>query len=325
MLWVVLTKEVQITRIRMNIISTLNLDNWQLIVKELQSLESKKRFIFRGQTNEWNDKKQDTLFWPIISTFNRYYCDDGLYDFKTFLNQQYSDGLFQDFYGNYNSKHIKQLIDSTQLERIYFFQHYGIPTCLLDFTYDSLIALYFAISGVKASSGGTHNPFTGKSTNYPKNLLISIYAIDYKILKNIINLKDLKNSDLFLNYDNYFFENNYLALDLTPMNNIGSNRENYNLKNQKGCFILFDNKNSKEGLIEYLDRIVQQRIIEDKIDIQEPLVYQLNLDYNSVLKPHSYTERLESLFQFLTKNERTGKYLFNDLQGLKYDFNFFHN
>jgi hypothetical protein len=308
----------------MNIISILDFDNWQFMVEKLQLLENENRFIFRGQTNEYDNEKQVTQFWPIISTFNRYY-EKGQYDFKTFLSQQSSDGLFQSHYGNYHFTDIKLLNDCTQLERIYYLQHYGIPTCLLDFTYDSMVALYFAIAGVRASSGGIYNPFTGKSKIYPENSLISVYAIDFKVLKNILNIRELQNLDLFLNYDNYYCEGNYIALDLDPMSNVDCKRENYNLKNQRGSFILFDNKNSKKGLIDYLDVYAQKKIIEDKIEISEPFIYQLNLDYNSVLKPHSYTEQLDSLFQFLKRKKKTGKYLFNDLQGLKYDFNFFHN
>ena len=56
------------------------------------------------------------------------------------------------------------------------------------------------------------------------------------------------------------------------------------------------------------------------------LIKEYRLPYNKVFHYGTIEGRKEvKLFSYLDKNDISGRTLFNDIQGLKYDLNFFHN
>jgi hypothetical protein len=201
------------------------------------------------------------------------------------------------------------------------------PTCLIDFTKDPLIALYFAITGVKGSSGSTFDA-NGDFAIYPDDCFLSIYKIDCKILREIgVKTFEQETGDLFLRYRNYEipldninFSRSYAILAI--LNNPEFNEINYNLQKQKGCFLLYDNHGFNFGGKKGLEKFLSEYAIRRNLSVSSPAISIYKIRYNSIFKNRKKNKK--SLFRFLSESKITGAYLFNDLQGLKYDFNFFH-
>lgn len=282
---------------------------------------NEKKYIYRGQTNGSVDGK--FAEWELISSFNRYYSD--IYDFETFIFQQVS--FMNSTYSEYEFVKNNDIQNSNTISRIYFLQHYGVPTCFIDFTFNPLIALYFSISSLRGQSGGIFT-IDGFPEFYPDDYYFTIIRIEVDRLRQITNIKNLRhfNLDLFIRYDEYRIniEKNYyasIAFDLSPLKSI-NNLCNYNLSRQASCFLLYDNK-SCDGISfeEFLDSYIKKF----KIDIEMPFITKYHIRYNTAFKPQrSKHPHYISLFSFLKSHNISGKDMFNDIQGLKYDFNFFH-
>jgi len=305
----------------MNILEIKHIyDNWESLVDDLKSEQNKSKFIYRGQSNGFDSCTKKFNVWNLVSSFNRFYSNR-TYLFRTFLSQQFSPDLFKIVYKDYKFEKIKELINSTLLEKIYFFQHYGIPTCFLDFTYNPIFALYFAISDVKGTNVGAFDSF-GNPIFYPEDYFISIYKFDYNFILENLNVKKISAEDFYLNYDKYYNGYCHIGLDLNPIENCkNKNLDNYNLDKQEGCFILYDNSSNNNCLLKYLEYLV---FLND-IKINKPFVTRYDLKYNSVFpKMHSRQPTTKNLFSFLREENAIGKNLFNDIQGLRLDLNFFH-
>lgn len=294
---------------------------WQQFIEENQEANKEKRFIYRGHTNEVIG--DEFVEWDLKSSFNRYY-GDSKYTFETFLLQQYQ--FIEDRYSNYPVIKESGILNSNLISKIYFFQHYGIPTCFVDFTYNPLIALYFAISSIKGQSGGVFSD-DGYPKFYNDDAYVSIIRIDHQALTELLGLKPLIhfNDDLSLNYKEYSIHlssglNAAIALDLNPQSS--GDFENFNLNRQESCLLLYDNLYTGNlSLEEFIASFLEK---EGKVNI-EPFIVKYQIKYNSVFKAlHSKQPDSISLFKYLKNNKISGEYLFNDLQGLKYDFNFFH-
>ena len=296
---------------------------WEEFAKEnpVSNLENK-RFIYRGQTNSFLNEK--FLEWEIVSSFNRYYSKLH-YRFSQFISQQIA--FMDSTYSEYEFVKNSNILDSNIISKIYFLQHYGVPTCFIDFTYHPLIALYFSISSLKGQSGG-RNTIDGFPKYYHENYCFTVIRIDTNKLQTIIGIKDLEHFqlDLFLKYDSYCIDvdrNIYaqIALDLFPLQST-NNSNNFNLLKQNSCFLLFDNASCNSISFE---KFIHLFIEKHHIQINEPFITKYHIKYNTAFKPmRSRQPDYTSLFKFLKQNNISGKTLFNDIQGLKYDFNFFH-
>jgi hypothetical protein len=141
---------------------------------------SNKNFIYRGHTNEVI--KNQFIEWKLISSFNRYYTNLD-FGFVKFIGQQLEEALFQNTYGNYKCLQLNNLSKADTATKLYYLQHYGVPTCLIDFTYSPLIALYFSIANIRAHSRISYNG-DGDVTLYPDDYYISIFKIN--IILNIL-------------------------------------------------------------------------------------------------------------------------------------------
>jgi hypothetical protein len=300
---------------------------WEKYIEETDSSDfTKSDYIYRGQSNSYNFSEPFDK-WKIISSFNRYYSRKN-FRFQSFIGQQLEENLFKTIYGNYEFVKRTNLDKSDLITRLYFLQHYSIPTCLIDFTFNPLVALYFALSSLKGHQAKRFNN-EGFPTIYPSECKISIYQINHKLLREVLKIKEIENTsnDLFLQYEKYridLYRNKfvYLGIDLTPHSKINPEIDNYNIREQNGCFILFDNiSNNKYDLISFLEQYCKI----NKITFKEPLIKIYNIDYNNIYCPtHSKQSDYKPVFRFLQEKNITGKILFNDYQGLKYDFNFFH-
>ena len=310
--------------------------DWEDFVNEFMNHTINDDIIFRGQSNSTQnispfnkDGKiisKKLIEWEIISSFNRHYDETSHYRFSTFISQQLQNDLFGLYYKHYEVLKRLPLNEMDTLNKLYLLQHYGCPTCLIDFTKDPLIALYFSITGIKGSSGSTLDA-NGDIAIYPDDCFLSLYKIDCKTLREIgvKNLKD-DNDNLFLNYRNY-----ELPLDnslnssnhaiLAILNTPKFNEINYNLKKQEGCFLLYESYGFNfrgKGLEKFISEYANRR----NLSVNSPAICIYRIRYNSIFGNRKKNKK--SLFNFLSDNKTTGATLFNDLQGLKYDFNFFH-
>jgi len=120
----------------------------------------------------------------------------------------------------------------------------------------------------------------------------------------------------------YDTESIYAALDPNPEIRIGDKFDNYNLLNQNSCFLLFDNcETNNIGFEDFIQLYAKEK----NISIVEPIIEIYKIPYNNIFrKLRRFDSNSVSLFKYLAMNKISGKYLFNDFQGLKYDFNFFH-
>lgn len=324
------------------LIQEKNLSSWQEFVDYCSGIPEGK-FLFRGQSN-YSDKldrnpyaKNESIRrWELQSSFDRTYPKSS-HNFSNFLSNVVREFSFKKYFFDYdlifdNPKISKDLANTSSFEILQFFQHYGILTCLIDFTLDPLIALYFAVSTIKYESGGQSNEFP--------NCYFSIFQLNHTLLHEIVGTKYLNNSieensfRAFYNYYNFkryidqFPEYkdelpNYCFWSWIDIPDTFQFKWNKNLELQKGCFLLFESepywngeKGSFEWMLEHFESVTGKKS-------KEPILTIFNIPYNSV-----FTDDLReglyngSLYEFLEKEKKLGKYLFNDLQGLKYDIQF---
>lgn len=292
----------------------------------INNSEKPSDFIYRGQTNSYINNKFNE--WSIVSAYNRNRQFNKI-RFNSFLTQQLDDGLFDAYYRNNQFAKDKKLENSDLVSKLYFLQHYGISTCLIDFTHNAFVALYFAMSSLICHSGGTFDD-NGFPTYYPENCTISIYQINYKLLIEKIKIQEINNK-IGYEYDkNFGFKTNinlrktvHVGIDTNPIHNTNNLIDNYNLRKQEGAFILYDNYYNKEyDFIEFITDYIN----ENKIELNEPLVKIYKIKYNELYRRmRSKSPNFKTAFQLLQEKQKTGNYLFNDHQGLKYDMVFFHD
>lgn len=302
-----------------------SLDSWEDLPKEFYEYNPDLPYIYRGHSNHFDKTSEKFIHWKLDSSFNRKMSEDQ-HTFSTLLSQQYSAELFNKIFSGYKLSNIRCLNNSSLLEKIYIFQHYGIPTCFIDFTYHPLIALYFSLSEIiipNVISFSNNSPNT-----FNEDWYFSIYQLNYKLLNKILGIKILDNNstDCQLNepqdYHKFVFDLDdstyyHILLDLHPKSII----LNYNLENQKSCFLLFDNHLFGQDQISFEDVLTQYGKIKG-ISLDEPILNIYNIKYNSII--NRLKNGKKNVFKFLIDKNITGKYLFDDIQGLKYDYiNFF--
>lgn len=312
-------------------ISKKYLKDWQDFISIFESFDTtSKKYIFRGHSNtilEGNRFQE----WGLESSFNRNNRKKTTYSFENLLTQHFQPELFRIHYSKYKFPQVSELVNASTLEKCYFFQHYGIPTCFIDFTFNPLVALYFSISSIEGRSGGAYS-IDGDpifySDDYDRDF-VTIYQIDPLTFSKVFKCKTINPSEFNeYNLDIYRIPNHrftpyspLLAFDLSPASNSSESVSNFNLKMQEGCFLFYDNEEIGMSLDEYIEHYCQ---IEN-IQLEAPLITKYHIKYNSLYKNRSMENRnQDTVFSFLRKKEKIGEFLFNDLQGLKYDFNFFH-
>lgn len=316
-------------------IESIHYSKWPELVTDLKKNEDDSR-IYRGHSNDyrWKSPKQAKLAlqpadfnqnvnfisWKLISSFDRYY-EGHFYKFISFLYQQFEDNNFRSRYGSYNLSEISYLRDCSQLDRIYYLQHYGVNTCFIDFSHNPLIALFFSIANVRStdiySVDRNQNPIF-----HPTDAYISCYELNHDRISELFNIRKLDKDFSYKIYGNYRVKNLnvHLAFDLTPIEKCMSDTLNENLKLQDGCFVLYDNDGSDLPLEKLFDSLSFYQNIGKEVVIKE-----YRLSYIEIFARHDFEGFTNiTLFQYLNKKNISGRTLFNDIQGLKYDLNFFH-
>ncbi len=317
-----------------NIIESIHYSKWTELVKDLEKNDDESK-IYRGHSNEYQKRLKkklgkaflnadfsvniNTQLWSLISSFDRYY-QGGFYKFGTFLCQQLENNNFKSRYGKHNFIEIFYLKDCSQLERIYYLQHYGVPTCFIDFSHNPLIALFFAIAHVRATNVYTPD-LNGNPIIHPPEAYISLYELNHKRISELLNIKYIDNEFSDRTYGKYKVKFGHLAFDISPIEKCQLNTLNENLKLQKGCFVLYDNEGSSCSL----DKRIGELLLYDNKE-KEILIKEYRLHYNEIFRKYSFEGLTKvTLYDYLEKNHISGRTLFNDIQGLKYDLNFFHH
>lgn len=315
----------------MGALKEIYLTDWQDFIDIFNTYDAAShKYIFRGHSNSIHENNK-FIEWSLVSSFNRVQKKNS-YSFYNLLTQQFQSDLFKIHYSDYKFKAAKELSKVSLLEKCYFFQHYGIPTCFIDFTFDPLIALYFSLSNIDGRSGGQYDVATGSPLFYSNDTTrdyVTIYEIDHQELARQLGIKQIKSEnftgfsidDFIVAPTNQNRFSAFLALDLDPLSNCSKIILNHNLKKQESCFIFYDNEDVRMSLEDFIDFYFT---VENK-KVEYPLIKKYNINYNSLFKKRgSQNREHESVFTYLKRVNRTGRDLFDDLQGLKYDFNFFH-
>jgi len=291
--------------------------------QEFANKEFPEESIFRGHTNAGK-------FWDLTSSHQRAFHNK---PFSEWLPYGFTKILHSTLVSNYRSiPNFERLSELNNLDLLIYLQHYGIPTPLIDFSRDHLIALYFAGSGIHYTNlrstfehGERFDELAVKIYNrrnlttpeleelfnkYP-TLFIDIIELNQSqltILKDIDQTEDF-NQQLV---DQCSFEFETETNVVFSISNPRNTDINYNLVQQKGCFIYIDSKLSLEGFIEEL---INQNLLSEN-SITHHLIPKPSLNY-----PDAAIHNLETLYDFLSNKRITGVQLFSDLQGLKFDMN----
>ena len=313
-----------------------NLNSWTEFKDYCNGIQEGK-FIFRGQSNYSNElnrgphaKNESFKRWELQSSFDRTYPKSS-HNFGNFITNiiRNVNVYFKGYDKIFNEPRISEdLAKASLTEKLKFFQHYGIPTCLIDFKLDPLTALYFAVSTIKYESGGQTNEFP--------NCYFSIFQLNRKLLNEIVGIKELDNSKEESSFQDFYYYHNFRKY-------IAGNDEyhdfqywswidipetfpfewNENMKLQKGCFLLYESmscldtkKRSFEWMLKQFEKVTQTKS-------KEPILTIYNIPYKSIFTDNVREGLYKgSLYEYMEKKEKLGKYLFNDMQGLKYDIQF---
>ena len=113
--------------------------------------------------------------------------------------KQYEKEIFEDFkrkYSMFTDTHPKN-----DKEFLFLAQHYGLPTRLLDWTYNPLIALYFACCSNFSKNGVVYKsyPFSRKIFNENKDDILSFPTITL-LIPNVTNVRYKIQNGLFVLY-----------------------------------------------------------------------------------------------------------------------------
>ncbi len=195
--------------------------------------------------------------------------------------------VFRENYSDHKEKEIYEIITKYNFDEFsnhesYFdeliqMQHYGIPTRLLDWSYNPLIALYFVVAYEDETDG-----YIFQNT-IDKNLIYSFNSDEFKYLSKLFQA-DSKQTILSFKDDESIEVKRLLKEALLTSNNtffIDSVLRNKRIRAQQGCFsITIDNK---EKFIEYiLNDIITDlfREFQQKIPFDSSINKLLNNEQN---------------------------------------------
>lgn len=177
-------------------------------IEEVQSLignvEDDTVVVYRGENEKYITHCQPNLF------RNGYFKNNKFFE-KNLLDEMKSNRLTN------SSSYLETAVDA---------QHGGVPSRLLDVTYNSLVALYFAVTPDRKKE---------ESSNDKKDGYVYIYFIKNLFCPSANNINDI--FDTIINrkkewiYNNSIFQRNHKLIDHVKMNN--------RIIAQQGAFILF--------------------------------------------------------------------------------------
>lgn len=289
--------------------------SWTNFVIDVQSgtIGNKSKTIFRGQSNFSLDK---STVWNLSSSFNR------IYRHGNFITNKYVEYRnVRKYIELYKASSTQFIPDTVKfIDVLQFFQHYAIPTPLIDFTSDPLIALYFALSPIPSKSVGT---FGDRKTRHFTIFEIDILELEkYIEIDNIDGVSELLNEEIDTDKDDYdkvikrlksdyskLYEEKKFVMDFFLEPNF---KINPNLFRQKGVFLFLD------SLKYSFEKIIELNLRQSRISIRKPLIIRHHIPYKSCYV--NVKNNCLNVFAFLQFKQRTGIFLFeNDIQGLRND------
>jgi len=304
-------------------------DSWIDFGKEFKNYDKDEKRLFRGQSNKGNEYNFEFL--EITSSLNREYPQ---IDLENFL-QEVRNGI-PNFKQYKYFDPFKDQLQVKDLDVLSYLQHYGISTPLVDFTFDPLTAMFFAVAGMPYEEAyGTDSRF------------LSIFEINCEILMNQYKIKEINNEitpRLFTDierliemnplseFSDYSFAQG-IKTGIIPQNKL-SRELNPNFENQDGAFLLLDIPHRAGEMHEkhYLDKSLKtiksfedilQVVAENKNPSEKAMTLHL-IPYESVFMygDKNVFHGPDVILLFLTLRKKTGYDLFTDIQGFKYDYLF---
>lgn len=120
--------------------------------------------------------------------------------------KQYEKEIFEDFKRKYSM--FTDVRPKNDKEFLFLAQHYGLPTRLLDWTYNPLIALYFACESNFEKNGVVYQsyPFSRRDFNEDKDDILSFPAITL-LVPNLTDVRYKNQNGLFVLYPEPWKEN----------------------------------------------------------------------------------------------------------------------
>jgi len=219
-------------------------------------------------------------------------------------------------------QYLKELnIKDNQLNRYFIMQHYGIPTRLLDWSENALVALFFAVCNIDNKSSAVYVLKPYELNNYTVREICGTYNHFNKIptVASIKKKKNLLNDENELRIDELY--RRYLKMDFCddksyyPLAVLPPPLEKRMLM-QSGCFTFFGNE--IKGLISHnnsADYLTKLEIHQGKKRNILKQLDQLGINENSI-----YSD-LDGLGNYL-KRKYSAKYRenFSDLQTILSNF-----
>lgn len=153
---------------------------------------------------------------------------------------------------NYETNYIREIerlepyefMSLSRIEKLIKMQHYGIPTRLIDFTYNSLVALYFACCSQNEYDGIVFDVHAFPLYNQDFVWISIIMKFLFEFSRLSFSTKDMIN-ELKQNISEYptrevepFYENKALEKILTSPIGVYPHLSNDRIKNQDGVFII---------------------------------------------------------------------------------------
>ncbi|OJV17311.1 MAG: hypothetical protein BGO21_25835 [Dyadobacter sp. 50-39] len=208
--------------------------NTHLLIEDLEKSALSGHYIYRGVSE---------AKFKMYNSAQRYWLENELY-YQSLMNDQVG---YQDCYNSFidsmintarcwNGGTIAELFSKmgisseNSLAYLSFMQHYGIPSPLLDFSFDPFIALFFAIQNVSlsASSKQIENYFSLYCIN-TENPMVGIWKEHFNSNMLVENKFDFSYSKI---------ASNILPLVIIPSDDsIYQTTNNVNIINQKGVFV----------------------------------------------------------------------------------------
>jgi len=305
----------------------------------IEECQSRKDSIFRGHCNNGD-------FWTITSSYFRYKKNN----YSNFFNRKKPIGTFIKQFSGLD--HIDKTGNYTEIQLLTLLQHYGVPTPLIDFTNDVKIALYFAASEISycvrsidehlisRRSFFNRNPKKDESLldnkyneaiklnskcvsdeesendlkqlfEFQADYFIDIIEVDTVLVKDFIqDLSDFKGAIGSESFREYSFN---LKIDeasekVCLFSVLNPNcKWNYNLEKQGSAFLFLDCAHDFESIFRELFNIKC---------ITHHLLPKPKLNY-----PDSGVNGRQNVNSYLKdKYGISGMTLFNDFQGIKYEY-----